>query len=618
MQIHELNNFTGTLGSGAYLAVDDGNDTGKLSTQQLLSATEARIDNIIAGPAPSAEEIVDARLGADGVTYPSLGDAIRDQVSDLKADINDITTVGLDLFDSQAIKSGYRLKNTDEEAENSVSYYSDYIPVAPSTTYKYGSGYGSSTYYTVLYYDSSKAFLSGFKTTTTGAFTDTTPSGCAYIRLNGAIARISNQYVALNSNTAFSPHQIVIDGKNTMGVSLVSTDNIFYDKPNGVIKSKSSMIIHAPDGRFNIGTEATVGTGNILWWNKKSGALYASDTMEQSKEVYLLAFLGVKEANPLKQFCTIDSRYPIFTIKRSENKLKIEVKQNDAYILYNGSYYTLSAGYTQTITLGNHCYVSFDPINTTFNVYTSFSNDNINAGIPVFFRYYNNIYCNVAYNTEIDNTSSNSVVCYGDSLTWYDGNAYTWGEHQDEICIGFETYLKQGFVTRYVTNRGSSGKTTPQICALIESANDLATFNTLLIMGGDNDDRLDVAVGTVEPIGSDFDTSTICGALQSAIEYALNANPSIRVVLMTEPMGWTYRNNAMERVSALIPQAYRDVAKLYALPLVDLWYESGINELTRDTLYADPPSNHLYMYHPNNDGWIRLSKIMVNNLKQIV
>ena len=87
MQIHELNNFTGTLGAGAYLAVDDGNDTGKLSTQQLLAATEARIDNIIAGPAPSAEEIVDARYGADGVTYPSLGDAIRDQVTDLKDDL---------------------------------------------------------------------------------------------------------------------------------------------------------------------------------------------------------------------------------------------------------------------------------------------------------------------------------------------------------------------------------------------------------------------------------------------------------------------------------------------------------------------------------------------------
>lgn len=91
MQIHELNNFTGTLGSGAYLAIDDGNDTGKISSQGLLAATEARIDNIIAGPAPSAEEIVDARLGDDGVTYPSLGDAIRDQFSDVKSDYGNIT-----------------------------------------------------------------------------------------------------------------------------------------------------------------------------------------------------------------------------------------------------------------------------------------------------------------------------------------------------------------------------------------------------------------------------------------------------------------------------------------------------------------------------------------------
>lgn len=87
MQIHELNNFTGTLGSGAYLAIDDGTDTGKISSQGLLAATEARIDNIIAGPAPSAEEIVDARLGADGVTYPSLGEAIRNQVGDIKSDL---------------------------------------------------------------------------------------------------------------------------------------------------------------------------------------------------------------------------------------------------------------------------------------------------------------------------------------------------------------------------------------------------------------------------------------------------------------------------------------------------------------------------------------------------
>lgn len=119
MQIHELNNFTGTLGSGAYLAIDDGNDTGKISSQGLLAATEARIDNIIAGPAPSAEEIVDARLGDDGVTYPSLGDAIRDQVGDLKSAVKA-------LFDSANLSSSAIIQGGTDLSGN-VTTRSDQI-----------------------------------------------------------------------------------------------------------------------------------------------------------------------------------------------------------------------------------------------------------------------------------------------------------------------------------------------------------------------------------------------------------------------------------------------------------------------------------------------------------
>ena len=44
MQIHELNNFSGTLGAGSYLAIDNGTDTGRISSQGLLASTEARID----------------------------------------------------------------------------------------------------------------------------------------------------------------------------------------------------------------------------------------------------------------------------------------------------------------------------------------------------------------------------------------------------------------------------------------------------------------------------------------------------------------------------------------------------------------------------------------------
>ena len=123
----------------------------------------------------------------------------------------------------------------------------------------------------------------------------------------------------------------------------------------------------------------------------------------------------------------------------------------------------------------------------------------------------------------------------------------------------------------------------------------------------------------MQPAGSTFDTDTVYGALQDAIESLLTAKPTVRIVIMTEPMGWTYTNGAMKRVSELIPEAYRRVASQYGLPLIDLWNNSGINELTRNTYYADPTpaTNQLYMYHPNNDGWERLSRIICREIMKV-
>lgn len=80
MQIHELNDFVGALGDNTFLAIDNGTDTSRISKTKLFESTEARIDEIISGPAPSAAEVSDARIGADGVTYNTLGNAIRSQI----------------------------------------------------------------------------------------------------------------------------------------------------------------------------------------------------------------------------------------------------------------------------------------------------------------------------------------------------------------------------------------------------------------------------------------------------------------------------------------------------------------------------------------------------------
>lgn len=116
MQIHELDNFAGNINSEvAYLAIDNGEDTGKISAFGLLADVNAsietaketlngRIDNIIAptGTAPNPDEVIDARYGYNGKTYTSLGDSIRGQIENLA---NDLGEPGVNLFGAAAINS---------------------------------------------------------------------------------------------------------------------------------------------------------------------------------------------------------------------------------------------------------------------------------------------------------------------------------------------------------------------------------------------------------------------------------------------------------------------------------------------------------------------------------
>ena len=129
MQIHELNKFSGTPGNNNYLAIDDGSDTGKISGTDLLAPVNTRIDNIVS-EVTSDSEVVDGRFGADGVTYGSLGTAIRKQVSDLKAEIKDIedeigVTIALTTEDTEyndASPTGTAISTTQRWFLNGFAY----------------------------------------------------------------------------------------------------------------------------------------------------------------------------------------------------------------------------------------------------------------------------------------------------------------------------------------------------------------------------------------------------------------------------------------------------------------------------------------------------------------
>lgn len=169
MQIHELNDYSGQLNANAYLAVDNGNDTGKVSARKLLAETNnaisdlesslnARIDNIIAGgTAPSVAEVTDARLGAYGDTYPSLGDAIRGQISEISSETRNINTdkVGRYSHTNAGVINPFPDSTT-------ILGLSKKIPCLPDTDYTVSIYTPDNTYGTiyVAWYDSDGTFLS--------------------------------------------------------------------------------------------------------------------------------------------------------------------------------------------------------------------------------------------------------------------------------------------------------------------------------------------------------------------------------------------------------------------------------------------------------------------------
>lgn len=223
MQIHELNNFTGTLGSGAYLAIDDGTDTGKISSEGLLAATEARIDNIIAGPAPSAEEIVDARLGADGVTYPTLGDAIRDQFTDVKSDLTSFID---ESFDTGTVDNVTTYTDSNLTWNQGVKYYN-------------GNEYTGSSYahYHYCYFNVQEGDVIAIKDTTK-KFRDR----CEF--LNNVVVSATNM-TSFNSYTVPSGVDKVALTRvvsDTSDITLTRDNTVYYLKDDAIPQNFDALV----------------------------------------------------------------------------------------------------------------------------------------------------------------------------------------------------------------------------------------------------------------------------------------------------------------------------------------------------------------------------------------
>jgi lysophospholipase L1-like esterase len=206
------------------------------------------------------------------------------------------------------------------------------------------------------------------------------------------------------------------------------------------------------------------------------------------------------------------------------------------------------------------------------------------------------------------------IYTFGDSITWYDGKAYT-GNHNEQgnIAIGYQSYMRE-MLGAIVNNYGVSGRTLPQIYTIVQGYS-YAGVGAVTLTGGVNDWYYQVVMGSISPIGSTFDTTTSYGALQAAIEYIISQNQKIKIYLMT-PIRGMFKDDSTEPIAGQeFPETYADMFKevgaLYGIPVIDWYNLCGFNKLNYADWYQDKGTLGDRYIHVGDDGYKRMAEVLI-------
>ena len=245
-------------------------ETKTAELENTTNVLDARMDTFASLPDGSTAgdaELLDIRVGADGTTYPSAGDAVRGQVTSLKTEITTIINNDV-IYVNPVLENGGINGSGAEFGETSGTYmrFADYALTADASDIYIDFPGDSNTALYVAYYDSSKNFVSRVNAVT-GMIIDTTYT---YFRLSFYRGGGSDETIFRSwfEWTVPSTLKETLDTANDY-VHLI--DQVQYTLENGGINASGAEIAgstymrfaeYVPTDEANITFKKTVGGGN--------------------------------------------------------------------------------------------------------------------------------------------------------------------------------------------------------------------------------------------------------------------------------------------------------------------------------------------------------------------
>ena len=196
-----------------------------IETEQ--SVQSARMDTFTSLPAGSTSgdaELKDIRVGADGITYDTAGNAVRGQIGELKSDLSDLQDIPVgNLIDGGFVTSDGSI------GINQHYSYTDFIKIYPAKKIKLNMCFESNNSVGIAFYTKPtdyKDFVSFVKNDGEigNAKVVDVPSGAKYVRISHKNSVAQEQYLKL-----VDLHEIAVNADEALNIakSLRSVDAIY-------------------------------------------------------------------------------------------------------------------------------------------------------------------------------------------------------------------------------------------------------------------------------------------------------------------------------------------------------------------------------------------------------
>lgn len=224
-----------------------------------LDVERKRIDSFTKleeGSTTGDAELIDGRVGADGSTYSTLGEAIRNQI---KTSINEFVAL------PYTLTSGYYINGSNGALVVHTSNYSasDYIKLIPGATKIYVSNvnYNANDAAGLAFYNDDKKFMGGYLYNFDTDIEIDVPSEAKYFRFTLKEGRTGKVVVYQDINNIIHSHNSEIDNiKN----SLFSEIDIVEDRTNYYIDANGNCISQTG---YKVSEPITVNKNTILFIN---------------------------------------------------------------------------------------------------------------------------------------------------------------------------------------------------------------------------------------------------------------------------------------------------------------------------------------------------------------